>query len=184
MITLRDWSMGNRFALGIAATITIVVGVRLHAMGRVASDGDVAIAERIVLPDPFSASGLADDSLARLVAAAVSVDPFQPGRTRPATRFHPRGATDGATATDSASSAPAPAAPQAAPAMALQGIAHLPNGGALAVLSARGGTAQLLRIGQSIDDYRLSRVDSSSVTLVGTDSTIILHLRDVARTAP
>jgi hypothetical protein len=184
MMTLRDWSTGNRLALGIAATITIVVGVRLHAMGRVASDGDVALAERIVLPAASSPAGLADDSLARLVAAAVSADPFQPGRTRPAVRFRPRGPTDGATGSDSTSVAAAPSAPQATPAMALQGIAHLANGGALAVLSLRGGTAQLLRVGQSIDDYRLSRVDSSSVTLVGTDSTIILHLRDVARTAP
>jgi hypothetical protein len=66
--------------------------------------------------------------------------------------------------------------------MALQGIAHLANGNALAVLSVGGGTAQLLRVGQSLDQYRLIRVDSSSATLVGADSTIILHLRDVART--
>jgi hypothetical protein len=183
MMALREWSIGNRAALGVAAVVMIAVGTRLHAMGRGVSDGDVAIGERIVLPDLSVSSGPAEDSLARLIAAAVSVDPFQPGRTRPATRFRARGSRDETAAGDSATSQVAASANQLPPAMALQGIARLGNGNALAVLSVRGGTAQLLRVGQSIDDYRLTRVDSSSATLVGTDSTIILHLRAGAGTS-
>jgi hypothetical protein len=182
MMSLRDWSVGNRAALGVAVIVMIAVGTRLHAMGRGVSDGDVAIGERIVLPDPSVSSGPAEDSLARLIAAAVSVDPFQPGRTRPATRFRARGSRDEAAA-DSTNRAPVTSAAQSTPAMALQGIARLGNGNALAVLSVRGGTAQLLRVGQSIDEYRLTRVDSISATLVGTDSTIILHLRAGAGTS-
>jgi hypothetical protein len=182
MMILREWSIGNRAALGVAAVVMIAVGTRLHAMGRGVSDGDVAIAERIELPDPSLASGPAEDSLARLIAAAVSVDPFQPARTRPATRFRARGSSEEVASADSATRQVAASASQLPPAMALQGIARLGNGNALAVLSVRGGTAQLLRVGQSIDDYRLTRVDSSSATLVGTDSTIILHLRAGAGT--
>lgn len=182
MMRLREWSMGNRVALGIAAAVTIAVGARLQALGRATSDGDVAVTERVVLPDSPRAAAPAEDSVARLIAAAVSVDPFQPGRTRPATRFRARGSRDETTAGDTATTTVAASARQSAPAMALQGIARLGNGNALAVLSVRGGTAQLLRVGQSLDDYRLTRVDSSSVTLVGTDSTIILRLRGVAGT--
>jgi hypothetical protein len=182
MISLRDWSLGNRVALGVAAVVMIAVGTRLHAMGRAASDGDVALGERIILPEQPATGALSADSLAHLVAAAVSVDPFQPGRGRPAVRFRARGSRADAMTADSAGTAAAPSGPRPEPAMALQGIAHLANGNALAVLSMRGGSAQLLRVGQSLDDYRLTRVDSSSVTLVGADSTIILHLRDGAGT--
>jgi hypothetical protein len=182
-MSLREWSIGNRAALGVAAVVMIAVGTRLHAMGRGVSDGDVAIGEGIVLPDPSASAAPAEDSLARLIAAAVSVDPFQPARTRPATRFRARRSGDESAARDSAARQVAVSTNQSTPAMALQGIARLGNGNALAVLSVRGGTAQLLRVGQSIDDYRLTRVDSSSATLVGTDSTIILHLRAGAGTS-
>lgn len=177
MTTLREWSIGNRAALGVAAVVMIAVGTRLHAMGRSTSDGDVTISERVELPDPSMTAGPGEDSLARLIDAAVRVDPFQPSRARPATRFHTRRSGGEAAATDSARTQSTPSATPAPTVMALQGIARLGNGSALAVLSVRGGTAQLLRVGQSLDDYRLTRVDSSSVTLVGTDSTIILHLR-------
>jgi hypothetical protein len=179
MMHLRDWSVGNRVALGIASMVMLVVGTRLHAMRRSASDGDVATTERVVLPALPTAVGPLGDSLAHVIAAAVSADPFQPRRTRPAVRFRARGSQQESTPSDSTT---VPAANQPAAAMALQGIAHLANGNALAVLSVGGGTAQLLRVGQSLDQYRLIRVDSSSATLVGADSTIILHLRDVART--
>jgi hypothetical protein len=182
MMILRDWSVGNRVALGIAAMAMIGVGARLHAMRSSASDGDVAIVERVVLPDLPTAFGPSGDSLAHVIAAAVSADPFQPRRTRPAVPFRTRGSRDELARGDSASGQVVPAANQPAPAMMLQGIAHLANGSALAVLSVNGGTAQLLRVGQSLDQYHLIRVDSTSATLVGTDSTIILHLRDVART--
>jgi hypothetical protein len=180
MMGLRDWSIGNRVALGVAVTVMIAVGARLPAMGRAASDGDVAPGERILLPEQPAATGLSADSLAHLVAAAVSVDPFQPARSRPAVRFRARSSKTDLMTADGAATPAAPSAGRPEPAMALQGIAHLANGNALAVLSVRGGSAQLLRVGQSLDDYRLTRVDSSSVTLVGADSTIILHLRDGA----
>jgi hypothetical protein len=180
MTMLRDWSAGNRVALGIAAIVMLAVGTRLHAMRHSASDGDVATAERVELPAVLVAFGPSGDSLAQVVAAAVSADPFQPRRTRPAVRFRARGTRDETAPADSAAGPVAPATNQAAPAVALQGIAHLANGSALAVLSVGGGAAQLLRVGQSLDQYHLIRVDSSSATLVGADSTIILHLRDVS----
>jgi hypothetical protein len=183
MMILREWSVGNRVALGVVAVVMIAVGTRLHAMGGGVSNGDVAIGERIVLPDPSPTTAPGEDSLARLIAAAVSVDPFQPARTRPATRFRAQGSTDESMAADSAAGQVVAPSSQLPPAMALQGIARLGNGNVLAVLSVRGGTAQLLRVGESLDGYRLMRADSSSVTLVGTDSTIILQLRNVAGTA-
>lgn len=179
MMQLRDWSVGNRVAFGIASMVMLAVGTRLHAMRRIASDGDVATTERIVLPALPTALGPSGDSLAHVIAVAVSADLFQPRRTRPAVRFRARSSHEEAPPSDSTA---LPAATQPAAVVALQGIAHLANGNALAVLSVGGGTAQLLRVGQSLDQYRLVRVDSSSATLVGADSTIILHLRDVART--
>jgi hypothetical protein len=98
-------------------------------------------------------------------------------------RFHARGTPSETTQLDSAAAAVAAATSQVAPALMLQGIAHLANGNSLAVVSAGGGTAQLLRVGQSIDQYHLIRVDSSSATLVGADSTITLHLRAVSGTS-
>jgi hypothetical protein len=179
MMHLRDWSVGNRVALGIASVVMLAVGTRLHAMRRLASDGDVATTERVVLPALPIALGPSGDSLAQVIAAAVGADLFQPRRTRPAVRFHARASQEEVTPSDSTR---VPATNQPASAMTLQGIAHLANGNALAVLSLGGGTAQLLRVGQSLDQYHLIRVDSSSATLVGADSTIILHLRDIART--
>jgi hypothetical protein len=181
MIILRDWSAGNRVALGIAVIAMIAVGTRLHAMRSGASDGDVAIAERVELPAVPVAFGPSGDSLARVIAAAVDADPFQPRRTRPAIPFRPRGARDAAPS-DSTTAAVAAATTPPAAAMTLQGIAHLGNGKALAVLSVGGGAAQLLRVGQSLDQYHLIRVDSTSATLVGADSTFTLHLRDVTGT--
>jgi hypothetical protein len=185
MIGLRDWSVGNRIALGVAAMVVIAVGSRLHAMRRTVSDGDVAVAERVVLPALPVAFSPSEDSLALAIAAAVGADPFQPRRTRPAVRFHARGGStqDDMTPADSATGPAAPATSQPAAALTLQGIAHLANGNSLAVLSVGGGTAQILRVGQSLDQYHLIRVDSSSATLVGADSTVILHLRNVARSS-
>ena len=183
MMPLRDWSVGNRVALCIAATVMLAVGTRLHAMRRTASDGDVATAERIQLPAVPVAIGPSGDSLSRVIAAAVNADLFQPRRSRPAVRFHARGTPSETTQLDSAAAAVAAATSQVAPALMLQGIAHLANGNSLAVVSAGGGTAQLLRVGQSIDQYHLIRVDSSSATLVGADSTITLHLRAVSGTS-
>jgi hypothetical protein len=183
MMHLQDWSAGNRVALGIATVAVIAVGTRLPAMRRSASDGDVAITEQVRLPAVPAVLGPSGDSLARVIDGAVSADPFHPRRTRPAVRFRARGTPGDAAPVDSAAAAVASAANQPAAAMRLQGIAHLANGGALAVLSVGGGTAQLLRVGQSIDQYHLIRVDSSSATLVGGDSTITLHLRDVSGTS-
>jgi hypothetical protein len=179
MMHLRDWSVGNRVALGIASMVMLAVGTRLHAMRSIASDGDVVTTERVVLPGLPIALGPSGDSLAHVISAAVSADLFQPRRTRPAVRFRARASQEETTPSDSAT---VPAANQPAAAMQLQGIAHLANGSALAVLSVGGATAQVLRVGQSLDQYRLIRVDSSSATFVGADSTIILHLRDAART--
>jgi hypothetical protein len=181
MMNLRDWSAGNRVALGISVLAMIAAGTRLHAMRRSASDGDVTIAERVELPAVPVAFGPSGDSLARVIAVAVGADPFQPGRTRPAVRFRARGAQGDGAPLDSAGAAVAAAAAPT-PAMTLQGIAHLGNGKALAVLSVGGGAAQVVRVGQSLDQYHLIRVDSTSATLVGADSTIILHLRDVTGT--
>jgi hypothetical protein len=176
MIAIHEWSIGNRVALGVVVTVLAGLAARLPAMQRTAGSPDIAVAERIALPALPEAGVMSGDSIARVVAAAVSVDPFQPQRTRPAVRFRARGARGEVAPADGASPQVVPATNAPASAMTLQGIAHLANGNALAVLSVRGGAAQLVRVGQSLDQFRLTRVDSSSATLVGNDSTIILHL--------
>jgi hypothetical protein len=176
MIAIHEWSMGNRVALGVVLAVVVGLAAWLPASRRAADGQEVVIAERVVLPALSEVGPSSGDSIARVIAAAVNVDPFQPHRTRPAVRFRPRGTRGEVASTEAAPSNVAPTTNAPVPAMTLQGIAHLANGNALAVLSVRGGAAQLVRVGQSLEQFRLTRVDSSSATLVADDSTIILHL--------
>jgi hypothetical protein len=176
MIAIHEWSIGNRVALGVVAAVVVGLAAWLPANRRAADNPQIGIVERVVLPALSDASPISGDSIARVIAAAVSVDPFQPQRTRPAVRFRPRGTRAEVAPTETTPSTVASTTTAPVPAMTLQGIAHLANGNALAVLSVRGGSAQLVRVGQSLEQFRLTRVDSSSATLVADDSTIILHL--------
>jgi hypothetical protein len=172
MTILRDWTIGNRVALAIVVVATIAAGTELGATHRATPAAERALGEHVSLPI-LSAPDVTADSVASLVQVVVNVDPFQPSRTRPAVRFR----TAAARSDDPSGGAPVGAtAVVPAPTMTLQGVAHLPDGNALAVLSVRGGSAQIVRVGQSLDQFRLTRVDSSTATLVGPDTTIILKL--------
>jgi hypothetical protein len=176
MMILDDWSVGNRVALASLALAALTAVAR----SPMTSGGDrmphLRSDTRIELPALPGATQMSGDSTAGVIGAIVGVDPFQPARTRPAARFRPRVYGDEQLAQQPASLPAAATAGVAAGSIALQGIAHLANGGALAVLSVRGAAAQLVRVGQSLDEYRLIRVDSSSATIVGPDSTITLRL--------
>jgi hypothetical protein len=171
MMILRDWTIGNRVALAIIVVATVATGRELAATHRATPAVERTLLERVSLPT-LSSPDVTADSVASLVDVVVNVDPFQPSRTRPAVRFRTRAPRSD----DVSGGSPVAAAVLPTPTMTLQGIAHLPDGSALAVLSVRGGSAQLVRRGQSLDQFRLTRVDSSTATLVGPDTTIILKL--------
>lgn len=183
MRILRDWTIGNRVALAVVAASTLGAGAALLGVRRATPAAERAAVERVSLP-ALAPPAVAGDSLERLVDVVVDVDPFQPGRRRPAVRFRTRAASGADAAGGLAVSSSMPGTIPA-PTMTLQGIAHLPDGNALAVVSVRGGAAQILRLGQSLDQLRLTRVDSTAATLVGPDTTVILHLPGTtSRTKP
>lgn len=174
MISFRDWTPANLAAL--AALVVALLGagittVRAHAAGAVAEPARVA---RVELPARLAPAEPTADSVRRVVDAVVEIDPFQPDRTAPLRRFRDRDVPDERATPESEASVVAQAA--APGTVRLQGIVRLPNGGALAVLSMNGGAAKLVRVGQTIDQYRLTHVDARTATLAGPDTTLVLRL--------
>jgi hypothetical protein len=173
MVALRDWTVPNLVGLAAVAAaggvcLTTLAGAwsldPLPAAAAPTIDGFPAVARRA------AADGLPSERFALLFG-----DPFQSDRAYPAAEY--------------AAGAEAPADPtfvSAAPSQAikLQGVAFLPGGGGLAVLSVGGRPAQLVRPGQVVEGLRLARVDSAGATLIGADTTVVLRLPDGQRSAP
>ncbi|HVE78360.1 MAG TPA: hypothetical protein VNA89_05845 [Gemmatimonadaceae bacterium] len=175
-MALRDWTLPNRVALSALAIaggvcVTEVARARsvtpLPAATTSAVRGFPALGERVAADD-YSAERF------NLLAG----DPFRPDRVYAEDGYD----ADAADATDGVVLATA-VAPVAG--LRLQGVAFLPSGRGLAVLSVGGRPAQLVRAGQVVGDgLRLTRIDSATVTLVGPDTTIVLTLPRDARGAP
>ncbi|MFN2567812.1 MAG: hypothetical protein ABR499_22700 [Gemmatimonadaceae bacterium] len=103
------------------------------------------------------------------IVAAVDVDPFHPARTRPGARYVPGGVGP---------ATPAAAAPPRAPIpmVRLTGLVSRPNGQGLAALSVNGRPARLVRVGQTVEGFRLARIGAGTATLTRPDTTLIVKL--------
>jgi hypothetical protein len=104
-----------------------------------------------------------------VVLAAVARDPFRADRKRPPGRYRLPGEAP----------PPEPATPMAPPAPTydyrLLGTVVLPDGGGLAALGGPSAAGRVMKVGQSIDGFRLTRVTPGSATLTGHDTTLVLR---------
>lgn len=172
MRVLRDWTAGNFAALSALVVAAGVCGTDL--VRSLSVDPPPAVTAPGVRPMPRLAERRgADDSSARSVATAIRLDPFLSDRV---------GVEGGYAGGEADTEAAGPEIPittvaPATPALRLQGVAVMPSGAAVAVVSVEGRPAQLMRVGQPVTDgLRITRIERGSATLAGPDTTIVLRL--------
>lgn len=175
-MALRDWTLPNLAAL---SALAIAGGVCLAEVARARSLTPLPRASAPAVggfPTLAHRVATGDRGVDRFTLLAG--DPFRPDRAYAEGGYD----ADAADAQDGEALATAVATP--VPRVRLQGVAFLPSGRGLAVLSVGGRPAQLVRPGQVVGDgLRLARIDSAAVTLVGPDTTIVLTLPREARGA-
>jgi len=97
------------------------------------------------------------------VLAAIDKDPFRPDRHRPASRFRLPGGE-------------APAMLAAEPRVQVIGTAVAPDGG-FAMCSWAGAAARIVRVGERIGDWTLSRVTPGAAEFTGAQgATIVVRI--------
>jgi hypothetical protein len=172
-------------AIGLAlCAATLVRAVRVEAAppgaragapwaggGRAAPDTLVVpeVPERGTANGDVAASGEGTGIGEAAIAATVDVDPFHPARTRPGARYVLGGVGPAAPVTAAAPRQPIPM-------LMLKGLVARPNGQGLAALSVNGRPAQIVRVGQTVESFRLTRVDARSATLTRSDTTLVIRL--------
>lgn len=172
MSLLAGWTVWNRVALAAAALAAALCGTavadarRLDPLPRRAEPEAMA-------PLPQIAARPGDDT-GVLVLATVARDPFRPDRRRPPGRYRLPG-----------EALPAPAMPQYTPpvytapartfALRALGTVIMPDGTGLAAVAGQSGEGRVLRVGQSIEGFRVTRVAPGEVTLQGNDTTLVLR---------
>jgi len=157
-------------AIGVGlCAATLVRAVRVEA-----ASAAPAAPDTLAVPD-VPERGEADGDVAALgeasIDAAVDVDPFHPARTRPGARY----VLGGANAPGAPVAATAPPR-QPIPMIMLKGLVVRPNGQGLAAVSVNGRPARIVRVGQTVEGLRLTRVDASSATLTRSDTTLVVKL--------
>lgn len=169
MSLLPGWTTANRVALGVAALSAALCGSAVAEARRLAPLPARAEPEAMepmpqVAPRPGDASGVA-------VLATVARDPFRPDRRRPPGRYRLPG--------EAVPVAPMPAPTYTPPprsyAFRNLGTVVLPDGTGLAAVAGQSGQGRVLRVGQSIDGFRLTRVAPGVITLEGADTTLVLR---------
>lgn len=140
---------------------TLVDAIRVEA----ASTGSVG-ADTLAIPDLPARGGESEGDV--VIDAAVNVDPFHPARTRPRSRYVPGGLT--------ATAPTLPTPPRVpVPMLRLLGVISQPKGG-LAAISANGKPAQVVRVGETIEGLKLTRVQPGAATLTRPDTTLVVRL--------
>jgi hypothetical protein len=74
--------------------------------------------------------------------------------------------------------APAYTAPAPSYSFRALGTVILPDGSGLAAVAGQSGEGRVLRVGQSIEGFRVVRVAPGVVTLQGADTTLVLRTPD------
>jgi hypothetical protein len=100
------------------------------------------------------------------VLAAVDKDPFHPERRRPGQRFRP---PSDVTTTPASAAAPPPV-------LQLIGTAVAPDGG-FAMCALSGGSARIVRIGERVGDWTLSRVTQGAAEFATpSGATVVIRI--------
>ena len=120
-------------------------------------------------PSPALTSPPLGGAISRVdLGAALERDPFRSDRRRAARRYQPPGQVITA-------APPAVVAPSM-PMVRLAGIAATGSTRGIAALSILGRPPQLLRVGESLEGWRLTHVRRESVVLAGRDTTLTLQM--------
>jgi hypothetical protein len=170
MSLLTGWTMANRVALGVAALSAALCGGAVAEARRL--DPLPARAEPETMEPMPQVRAKPGDPSGVLVLSTVARDPFRPDRRRPPGRYRLPGEE-------------VPVAPVAAPVYTPPpptytfrnlGTVVLPDGTGLAAVAGQGGgEGRVLRVGQSIDGFRVTRIAPGVVTLRGADTTLVLR---------
>jgi hypothetical protein len=158
-------------ALGLSALV--LVREIVHALRLEPLPTNSAPAEVFQIPDldqPRAFDGAA-------LVAAVGRNPFRPERVAALGRYRMPGESPAEWPSAYASAATRPSADRT-PFVELQGVVTLARGEGLAALSVPGGATRVVRVGQTFEGFRLTRVSAGSVTMVGSDTTLTLRLRE------
>lgn len=172
MSLLAGWTLSNRVALAAAALAAALCGTAVADARRLDPLPPSAEPEAMA-PLPQIAPRPSDDT-GVLVLAAVARDPFRPDRRRPPGRYRLPG-----------EALPQPAMPSYTPpvytapartfALRAVGTVIMPDGTGLAAVAGQSGEGRVLRVGQSIEGFRVIRVAPGEVTLQGNDTTLVLR---------
>ena len=157
------WTRHNDAALAAFVVGVATLAASLGGAAHVApADSVAAPVERLHVPElPQAAAPITDEVL----FGAAERDPF-------VASLAGYDAAESWTESEAAGDAEIVAAP---PAVRLSGVVLLPGGGA-AVLAVDGRPAQLVRVGATLDGWRLVRVASGAATVAGPDGTLQLRL--------
>lgn len=171
MRALRDWTAANFAALSALVVAAGVCGTDLARSLSV--EPPPSVTPPVVRPMPrLAEASRADDSSARSVATAIRLDPFLSDRVGTEGEY-----AAGEVETRAEPEIPITTVAPTTPTVRLQGVAVMPSGAAVAVVSVEGRPAQLMRVGQLVTDgLRLTRIERGSATLAGPDTTIVLRL--------
>jgi hypothetical protein len=172
MSLLAGWTLSNRIALAAAAISAALCGTavadarRLDPLPRRAEPEAMEAMPQIAAR-PGDPSGVQ-------VLAAVARDPFRPDRRRPPGRYRLPGEAMPAPPMP-AYTPPVYTAPERTYAFRALGTVILPDGSGLAAVAGQSGEGRVLKVGQSIEGFRVVRVAPGVVTLEGNDTTLVLR---------
>lgn len=172
MSLLAGWTLSNRIALAAAAISAALCGTavadarRLDPLPQRAEPEAMEAMPQIARP-PGDPSGV-------LVLAAVARDPFRPDRRRPPGRYRLPGEALPAPPMPTYT-APVYTAPEPTYSFRALGTVILPDGSGLAAVAGQSGEGRVLKVGQSIEGFRVVRVAPGVVTLEGNDTTLVLR---------
>lgn len=171
MSLFPSWTTANRVALAAAALSAALCGTAVADARRL--DPLPRRAEPAAMePMPQISPPRHDDAGVR-VLAAVARDPFRPDRRRPPGRYRLPGEAMPMAAPTYTAPVYTPQ-PRSYPFRAL-GTVILPDGAGLAAVAGQNGQGRVLRVGQSIDGFRVIRIAPGVVTLEGADTTLVLR---------
>jgi hypothetical protein len=168
-VSFVSWTPANRAALAVLAASILLCALAASGARRLAvlpREGEPRPAA--AMPEVVARAAAGSDAQ---ILSAVARDPFRPDRRRPPGRYRLPGQE------------PPPEAPPerydytpppAAPLFGLLGTVVLPGGRGLAALSGQGGVSRIVRVGETMDGFRVVRVTSGAATLTDGDTTIVL----------
>jgi hypothetical protein len=162
------WTAANRIALAVVAASILLCALAASGARRLAvlpREGEPRPAA--AMPEVVARANAGSDAQ---ILSAVARDPFRPDRRRPPGRYRLPGQAPPPEAPPAYDYTPPPAAPP----FGLLGTVVLPNGRGLAALSGQGGDSRIVRVGETMDGFRVVRVTSGAATLTDGDTTIVL----------